>query len=482
MKKLFSSAPFTGRLCHDRPVNKLIRVTGFSALAFAGGAAATIAGSHTARATSQDESPYAAMAQLGRVLVTVENEYVEPVDRTKIVNGAIDGMVAGLDPHSSYMAPQDFALFQSDTEGEFGGVGLLVDARDEVITVLAPIEGSPAERAGIRSGDKLLAVDGETAVGLGLEKMVRKMRGKPGTHVKLTLRRDPKGNANADAGANANANASGNVITIDLVREVIKVPSVASRLLKGDVAYVRIAQFQDKTHEQLLKAAARLRAEAKGPFKGVVLDMRSNPGGLVDEAADVADEFMSGGTIYTARHRGQVIDDVKAHGGGAFADAKTVVLVNGYTASAAEIVTGALQDAKRATVVGEQTFGKGSVQTIFELPGGAGMRLTTERYYTPSGHAVQAEGIHPDVTVSSNDDSPFPVLRERDLEGHLAPEDRGAAHATANGTTIVVDAGAPSAQSEDDLGGTEGSVANIPADPAAGKDAVLKIGYALLFK
>ena len=469
-------------------VNKLIRVTSFSALAFAGGAVATVAGSHTAQATSQDESPYAAMAQLGRVLVTVENEYVEPVDRTKIVNGAIEGMVAGLDPHSSYMSPQDFALFQSDTEGEFGGVGLEVDARNDVLTVIAPIEGSPAERAGIRSGDKLLAVDGETAVGLGLEKMVRKMRGKPGTHVKLTIRRDPKSNAHANANANANAdagvnaNANGNTMTIDLVREVIKVPSVASRLLKGDVAYVHIAQFQDKTHEQLLKAVARLRAEAKGPFKGVVLDMRSNPGGLVDEAADVADEFMSGGTIYTARHRGQVIDDVKARGGGAFADAKTVVLVNGYTASAAEIVTGALQDAKRATVVGEQTFGKGSVQTIFELPGGAGMRLTTERYYTPSGHAVQAEGIHPDVTVNANDDSPFPVVRERDLEGHLAPEDRGASHGAQSGTTIVLDAGAPGAEADDDLGGTEGSVANIPADPAASKDAVLKIGYALLFK
>jgi carboxyl-terminal processing protease len=451
------------------------RTSGFALLAFAGGAATTVAGSHSARATSGDESPYAAMAQLGRVLVTVENEYVEPVDRAKIVNGAIDGMVAGLDPHSGYMSPQDFALFQSDTEGEFGGVGLEVDARGDVLTVIAPIEGSPAERAGIRSGDKLLAVDGETAVGLGIEKMVRKMRGKPGTHVKLTIRRDVKGQKT-------------DPVTIDLTREIIKVPSVASRLLKGDVAYVRIAQFQDKTHEELLKAVARLRAEAaktNGHITGVLLDMRSNPGGLVAEAADVADEFMSHGTIYTARHRGQVVDEVKAHGGGAFADAKTVVLVNGYTASAAELVTGALQDAKRATVVGAQTFGKGSVQTIFELPGGAGMRLTTERYYTPSGHAVQAEGIHPDVTVNETEDTTFPVLRERDLEGHLAPEDRGAA-ATPSGTTVVVDAGAAGpkgAPTEDDeRGGTEGSIANIPTDPDAGKDAVLKIAYALLRK
>jgi len=471
MKNLFSRP---GCVTITR-VNKLIRTTSFAVLAFAGGAASTIAGSRTARATSQDESPYAAMAQLGRVLVTVENEYVEPVERAKIVNGAIEGMVAGLDPHSSYMTPQDFSLFQSDTVGEFGGVGLEVDARSDVITVIAPIEGSPAERAGIRSGDKLLAVDGETAMGLGLEKMVRRMRGKPGTHVKLTIRRDER---------HPSAQAKNEPFTIDLVREVIKVPSVSSRMLKGDIAYVRIAQFQDKTHEELLKAVARLRAEearTNARIAGVLLDMRSNPGGLVDEAAEVADEFLSQGTIYTARHRGQIIDEVKAHGGGAFATAKTVILVNGYTASAAELVTGALQDAKRATVVGAQTFGKGSVQTIFELPGGAGMRLTTERYYTPSGHAVQAEGIHPDVTVNEADPT-FPVLRERDLEGHLAPEDRGGV--ALGGTTVVVDAGAPtpSATRDEEPGGTEGSVSNIPADPEASKDAVLKIGYALLRK
>jgi carboxyl-terminal processing protease len=454
-------------------IQSVARTGLFAALAFAGGAVATLADSRTARATSQDESPYAAMAQLGRVLVTVENEYVEPVERAKIVNGAIEGMVAGLDPHSGYMAPQDFALFQSDTEGEFGGVGIEVDARNDVLTVIAPIEGTPAERAGIRSGDKLLAVDGETAIGLGLEKMVHKMRGKPGTHVKLTLRREPPpGAAVADRTPRAPEE-----MTIDLVREIIKVPSVASRMLAGGVAYVRVKQFQDKTHEELLKAVARLRGEARGPFAGVILDLRGDPGGLVDEAADVADEFLSGGTIYTARHRGQIVDEVKAHPGGAFADAKTVILVNGYTASAAEIVTGALQDAKRATVVGAQTFGKGSVQTIFELPGGAGMRLTTERYYTPGGHAVQAEGIHPDVVVSEAEAGIFPVVRERDLQGHL--EGEGAASA-AHPPSLVIDAGVVTPPTDDELAGTDGSVAKVPTNPDKGKDAVLKIGYGLI--
>jgi carboxyl-terminal processing protease len=444
-------------------LRRAARTAGFALLAFSGGAAATLVGSHPARATSQEESPYGAMAQLGRVLVTVENEYVEPVDRGKIVNGAIEGMVAGLDPHSSYMPPQDFSLFQSDTQGEFGGVGVEVDARGDFLTVIAPIEGSPAERAGIRSGDKLVAVDGETSVGIGLEKMVRKMRGKPGAHVKLTVRRD----------------GVKEPITFDLVREIIKVPSVASRMLKGGIAYVRIKQFQDRTHEELLRAVGRLRAESRGNISGVVLDMRNNPGGLVDEAAEVADEFLAGGTIYSARHRGQVVDEVKARAGGAFVDAPTVVLVSAYTASAAELVTGALQDANRAKVVGSRTFGKGSVQTIFELPGGAGMRLTTERYYTPAGHAVQADGIHPDIVVNA-DDTTFPLVRESDLAGHL----EGEAPATAEKAGIAVDGGGAAAaaaareQAEEEASG--GSVARVPVDPETGTDAVLKIGYGVL--
>ncbi len=461
-------APSSPR-CDDPRVKKhlctsLARTAGFALVAFAGGAATTLAGSHPAGAASQEESPYAAMGQLGRVLVTVENEYVEPVDRGTIVNGAIEGMVSGLDPHSSYMPPQDFALFQSDTQGEFGGVGIEVDARNDVITVIAPIEGSPAERAGIRSGDKLLAVDGETSVGIGLEKMVRKMRGKPGTHVKLTLRRE----------------GVKEPITFDLTREIIKVPSVASRMLKGDIAYVRIKQFQDRTHEELLKAVGKLRGASNGRLAGIVLDMRNNPGGLVDEAAAVADEFLSGGTIYTARHRGQVVDEVRAHAGGALVDTPAVVLVSAYTASAAELVTGALQDAKRAKVIGSQTFGKGSVQTIFELPGGAGMRLTTERYYTPAGHAVQADGIHPDIVVNA-DDTTFPLVRERDLEGHLAGEaPQGAENRAATSNAVVVDAGAKDLEEEERAEAGGGSVAKVPVDPDTGSDAVLKIGYGAL--
>jgi carboxyl-terminal processing protease len=439
-------------------------------LAFAGGAVVTLLGPTRAQATGRDESPYAAVAQLGRVLVEVENDYVEPVDRAKLVNGAIKGMVSELDPHSSYMPAEDFGLFQSETEGKFGGVGIEVDARGDALTVIAPIEGSPAEKAGVKSGDRILAVDGRDATSESLDKVVRSMRGDPGTHVKLTV---------LHKGASQ-------PVTFDLVREVIHVPSVASRLLAGDVAYVRIKQFQEKTHDELLAAASKMRAQARGPIAGVVLDMRSNPGGLVDEAAEVADEFLSGGVIYTTRHRGQIVDEVKARKGGAFASEPVVVLVNEWTASASELVAGALQDQKRATIVGLPTFGKGSVQAIIALPGGAGMRLTIARYYTPDGHAVQADGVHPDVAIEPGkvDPSAFPITRERDLEGHLAGEPNGGPSARPGGVVVHApakgdgaDAGAPAVSAADEAGsGARG----VPLDPTKGSDFVLRTGYEVL--
>jgi carboxyl-terminal processing protease len=280
--------------------------------ALTGGALATIAGSPRASATGREESPYAAVSQLGRVLVEIENDYVEPVDRAKLVNGAIKGMVAELDPHSSYMPPQDFALFENDTEGKFGGIGIEVDAHGDALTVLAPIEGSPAERAGIKSGDRILAVEGHDVTEESLDKVVRTMRGAPGTHVKLTIQRAP----------------STTPMTFDLVREIIHVPSVASKMLSGGIGYLRIKQFQERTHDELLAATARLRRQSGGKLSGVVLDLRSNPGGLVDEAAEVADEFISSGVIYTTRHRGKIVDEVKARDGGALASEPMVVLVN----------------------------------------------------------------------------------------------------------------------------------------------------------
>lgn len=436
------------------------RTVGIGVLTFACGF-----GAHAllgrADAAPQEASAYAAMGQLGRVLALVENEYVDPVERSRLVEGAVKGMVGELDPHSAYMPAQDFKIFQSDTEGKFGGIGVEVDVRGDAVTVLAPIEGSPAERAGIKPGDKILAVDGEDARNIGFDKMVRKMRGAPGTHVKLVVRRDGQREP----------------LTFDLVREVIKVSSVSGKLLDGNVAYLRVKQFQERTHEELLQSVAKLRLQARdAPLTGVVLDLRNDPGGLVDEASAIADELLPSGTIYTTRHRGQITDEVSAHGGGALVDVPAVVLVNEWSASASELVAGALQDNARALVVGTNTFGKGSVQTILELPGGAGIRLTTSRYYTPSGHAIQADGVHPDVTIESDrvTASKFPTIREKDLENALPGE--GGSSGPDGGVVYVappaVDGGVPDTETS--------SVRNMPTDPTKGADFTLKVAYRLL--
>ncbi len=435
---------------------KSLLLAALTASAFAGGACATAVGRGAAAAGA--DTPYAAIEQLGRVLVDIENDYVEPVDRSRLLNGAIEGMVAELDPHSSYMPPDEFQAFQSDTQGEFGGIGIEVETRNGQLIVLSPIEGSPAERAGIRSGDVVVGVDGTEPGAGSLDKIVKHLRGAPGSRVRVTVRRQ----------------GGTDVLTFELIREVIHVPSVSYKLLPDRVGYVRVKQFQERTHDELLDAAATLRARAGAPLAGLVFDLRSDPGGLVDQAADVADEFLDEGVIYTARHRGQIVDEVKARAGGVFARPPCVVLVDQYTASASELVAGALQDHKRASVVGETTFGKGSVQAIIALPGGAGMRLTVSRYYTPNGRAIQAEGVHPDVAVEIKKGDQSPGVREKDLEGHLAAEPGVAAAAASRSVLVDGDAGLPSAGS----GGREAR--NVPDDPAKGADAVLKVGWQVL--
>jgi carboxyl-terminal processing protease len=430
-----------------------------SVCAFAGGACVTGLGGGSRSA--RGDAAYSAVEQLGRVLVEVENEYVDPVDRAKLVDGAITGMVAELDPHSSYMPPDEFQAFESDTEGEFGGIGIEVENRNDQLVVLAPIEGSPAERAGVQSGDLIVSVDGKDPGSEPLDKLVKRLRGAPGSHVKVGMRR---------AGV-------ADILTFDLAREIIHVPSVASKLLVGRVAYVKVKQFQERTHDELLAAAAKVRSRAGGPLSGIILDLRADPGGLVDQAADVADEFLDEGVIYTARHREHIVDEVRARAGGAFVREPCVVLVNQWTASASELVAGALQDHKRATVVGERTFGKGSVQAIVSLPGGAGMRLTISRYYTPSGHAIQADGVHPDVAVELKKEEGAVSYRENDLEGHLGPQSNGTAEPSAPNIVVVEgDAGsnAPEPSGSD--------AKNVADDPEKGNDAVLKVGWQVLQK
>ncbi|HLV66001.1 MAG TPA: S41 family peptidase [Polyangiaceae bacterium] len=407
-----------------------------------------------ARATSARESPYELFDQFGRVLAWVENEYVDPVERARLVEGALEGMVGELDPHSAYLAPEDYAIFRSDTEGQFGGIGVEVDFSGEWVTVIAPIEGSPAARAGIRSGDRILAIDHSTVRGKSPVDLVKRMRGEPGSRVLLTLRRE----------------GLEKLLYFTLTREVIDVKSVASKLLTGDVGYLRIKAFQQGTHTELLEHVAALRSGASGGIRGWLLDLRNNPGGLVDEATAVADELLASGVVFTTRRRDAVVDELRATPGGVLRRGPLVVLVNEFTASSAEIVAGALKDNGRARLVGAKTFGKGSVQTIVDLPGGAGLRLTTLRYYTPRGRAIQAQGLEPDIFVASPGGE-FGVMRERNLEGHL-PEEFGAPVVT------PPPASDPSALREP-LGEASLGV-EVPTDPRLGKDVALATAYRLL--
>lgn len=420
--------------------------------AFAGGAVTA----HIADATTQAASPYAAFDQMSRVLVLVENNYVDPTQRSKIVDGAIKGMVAELDPHSAYMPPAEYALFRGDTQGKFGGVGVEVDFRGEYVTVIAPFDGSPAARAGIKPGDQIVSIDGKAVRGERVDKLVTMMRGPAGTKVKLTVRRKD----------------APDLLDFELVREIIHVDSVTGKMLEGGVAYVRLKQFQEGTRDELLEVAGKLRGEKGAPLQGVLLDLRNNPGGLVDEAEGVADEFLGAGTIYTTRHRGRVIDEARASVGGSFASVPVVALVNGYSASSAELLAGALQDNGRARIVGAQTFGKGSVQTIYDLPNGAGMRLTTMRYYTPSGRSIQAEGIHPDVEIQTPGADDKGAVRERDLDGHLPAE----GPAPGAPEKVLTDDAQRSAADRD------GPRADVPDNPKGGADFALATGYEELLK
>ena len=339
------------------------------------------------------------------MLVLIENEYVEPVDRARLIEGSIKGMVAELDPHSAYLPARDFSVFQGDTEGRFGGIGVEVDFAGDAVVVIAPIENSPAERAGVQPGDRIVAIDNQPIQNKSPEALVRDMRGAPGSKVTVTIKRK----------------AVDKLLHLELTREIIRVSSIAAKLLAGGVLYVRVKSFQNGTHHELLENIANLRQQVKPGFSGIILDLRNNPGGLVNEASAVADEFLTGGVIYTTRHRQSVVREARARRSGALQRGPMVVLVNEFSASAAELVAGALQDNHRASLVGARTFGKGSVQTIVDLPDGSGLKLTTALYYTPSGQAIQAMGVTPDVLVEAAYavKPDYDVIRESDLDGHI---------------------------------------------------------------
>lgn len=378
------------------------------ALAFAAG---TMVPS-SAHSDTPRSSAYRRLTVLAQVLAHIENSYVDPVDQDRLIDGAVRGMVGSLDPHSTYLSPDDYALLEADTTGQFGGVGIEIDARGDYLTVLVAFANSPAARAGIRPGDEVIEIEGRDARGLDVDEAVRRMRGPAGTHVRVTLRR--RGQTDP--------------LRVELVREVIHVASVEGRMLPENVGYISLRNFQDHSSDEVSHALDRLTRDAGGQLRGLVLDIRNNPGGLLDESVFIADEFLRDGVIVSTRGRnGQAQDEARARVAGTRPDFPIVVLVNGYTASAAEILAGALQDHHRALIVGTRTFGKGSVQTVIDLPDGAALKLTIARYFTPSGRSIQAQGIAPDVLAEEGEapEHPQEPERERDLEQHLPANEQG---------------------------------------------------------
>lgn len=361
-------------------------------------------------------SDYESIELFTDVMSIVKKSYVEEVDTKKLVYGAINGMLSSLDPHSSFMSPDSYKEMKIDTKGAFGGLGIEISIKDGVLTVISPIEDTPAFKAGIKSGDMILKIDDKFTKDLNINDAVKRMRGLKGSKVVLTIMRDgfdkPK--------------------EFPLVRDIIQVKSVRFHLMEGGLGYVRIAQFQEKTDDDLSKALKSMQEEYKSELKGLVLDLRNDPGGLLDQAVRVADHFVPDGQmiVYTEGREKDSKMQFTAKKGGKEPGYPVVVIINGGSASASEIVAGALQDHKRAIILGTQSFGKGSVQTIIPLSDDSGLRLTTARYYTPKGRSIQAKGITPDILVEALELTKPSVkkdsmhLREKDLENHFETEDK----------------------------------------------------------
>ncbi len=339
----------------------------------------------------------------------VKSDYVESVNDKDLLEYAIRGMLSGLDPHSSYLNREEFREMRIGTDGKFGGLGIEVTMENGFVKVIAPIDDTPAQRAGVQSGDVIVRLDDTPVKGMTLNEAVKIMRGKPGTHIILTIVRE------GEEGP----------IKIKIKRDIIRIKSVRGRTLEPGYGYIRISQFQSATGTSMRKKLTELKKENGGQLKGLVLDLRNNPGGVLNASVSVADAFVTKGKIvYT---EGRVKDSLltfNASPNDLLKGSPIVVLVNGGSASASEIVAGALQDHNRAIIMGTKTFGKGSVQTIMPMNNGAALKITTARYFTPSGRSIQAEGIEPDIKVeqlkvSKVEESKVQRLREADLRDHL---------------------------------------------------------------
>ena len=369
--------------------------------------------------------PLDELRTFAEVLDRVKAAYVEPVDDKTLLENAIKGMLSNLDPHSAYLGPEEFAELQESTSGEFGGLGIEVGSEDGFVKVISPIDDTPAAAAGIQPGDLIVKIDGKPTKGQSMNEAVDSMRGKAGSPITLTIVR-----------------GGGKPFDVELKRAIIKVKSVRSQMLEPGYGYLRITQFQVNTGEETVKALSKLRNDNKGRLKGLVLDLRNNPGGVLQSAVEVADAFLTKGLIVYTKGR---IPNSELRCPADPADPSDgvplVVLINGGSASAAEIVAGALQDQKRAILMGTDSFGKGSVQTVLPLNNDRALKLTTALYYTPNGRSIQAQGITPDIEVErakvTREQSDFDGFKEADLQGHLANGNGGKDRPTAAGKAPV---------------------------------------------
>jgi len=357
----------------------------------------------SARSVAIPADTYESLKVFSDVLSLVQQDYTEKKDTKELVYNAIKGMLGKLDPHSSFMTPDEYKEMKIDTKGVFGGVGIQIGIKDKILTVISPIEDTPAWRAGIKANDKIVKIEKQSTRDMSLDDAVRLMRGPRGKTVTIYIMREGFTKPKA----------------FTLKRDIIKVKSVKFKMKEDNIGYIRISQFQENTSNEMRKAFRKLKPK-KGQLKGLILDLRNNPGGLLQEAVSVSDFFLKKGLIvFTKGRDGEKGMVFKAESKGTQPDYPIIVLVNGGSASASEIVSGALQDHKRAVILGTGTFGKGSVQTIIPLPDGSALRLTTAKYYTPSGRSIQAKGIVPDIVVGIGTRK---HLKEKDLTRHFAAE------------------------------------------------------------